>query len=256
MTAEPNLARGGYHHGNLKSALIVAADTIIREKGIEGFSLREAARRAGVSIGAPAHHFGSATGLLTEVALLGYESLGAVLNGVAVTDDPARDLRRLALAYVGFALAHPGRFRLMFRPDLVNRDDPRYAEFSARALSGFATAIARRQEAGQRAGPAASEDAGQEADRVAGQEADRVADREAVRAVSKDRMADLFVVWSSIHGMANLVVDGKAKYLFGGTSPEHFVEATLPGLLATAWPFGADAPDDSAATPASGDTGQ
>jgi AcrR family transcriptional regulator len=252
MTAEPNLAKGGYHHGNLKSALIVAADAIIREKGIEGFSLREAARRAGVSIGAPAHHFGSAIGLLTEVALLGYESLGEVLNGVAVTGDPARDLRRLALAYVGFALAHPGRFRLMFRPDLVNRDDPRYAEFSARALSGFATAIARRQEAGQRAGPAASEDAGQEA----GQEADRVAGQEADRVVSKDRMADLFVVWSSIHGMANLVVDGKAKYLFGGTSPEHFVEATLPGLLATAWPFGADAPDDSAATPASGDIGQ
>ncbi|MBX9617466.1 MAG: TetR/AcrR family transcriptional regulator [Caulobacteraceae bacterium] len=202
MQASSSSAKAGYHHGNLKPALVEAADAIIREKGIEGFSLREAARRAGVSIGAPAHHFGSATGLLTEVALLGYDSLGEALNADAASDDPAHDLRRLALAYVRFALAHPGRFRLMFRPDLINRDDPRYAEASTRALSGFAGAIGRRAGSGT------------------------------------DRMADLFVVWSSIHGMANLILDGKAKYLFGGATPDHFVEAILPDLLATDWPFG------------------
>lgn len=196
------LGKTGYHHGNLKSALIDAADTIIRDRGIEGFSLREAARRAGVSIGAPAHHFSSATGLLTEVALLGYDSLGAALNAVTPTQDAAADLRQLAIAYVAFALAHPGRFRLMFRPDLVNRDDPRYAQASTHALSGFATAIARRDTA-----PA-------------------------------DTLANVFVVWSSIHGMANLVLDGKAKYLFNGATAETFVADILPGLLADHWPFG------------------
>jgi AcrR family transcriptional regulator len=196
------LVKTGYHHGNLKAALIEAADAILRERGIEGFSLREAARRAGVSIGAPAHHFGSATGLLTEVALLGYDSLGSALNAVAPSDDPAADLRSLALAYVRFALAHPGRFRLMFRPDLVNRDDPRYAVASSRALTGFVQAIARRDGA------------------------------------SSDAMADIFVVWSSIHGMANLVLDGKAKYMFGGVSPDIFAADILPRVLSEAWPFG------------------
>lgn len=206
MRDAPSSAKAGYHHGNLKSALIEAADSIIRDKGIEGFSLREAARRAGVSIGAPAHHFGSATGLLTEVALLGYESLGNALNAVPMTADPELDLRQLALAYVRFALAYRGRFRLMFRPDLVNREDPRYAEASTRALSGFAGAISRRKSA------------------------------------SEDAMADIFVVWSSIHGMASLVLDGKAQYLFAGVQPDDFVETLLPGLLASDWSFGAVGP--------------
>ncbi len=199
MENERPAAKAAYHHGNLKAALIEAADMILRDHGIEGFSLREAARRAGVSIGAPAHHFGSATGLLTEVALLGYESLGQALNAVPPTEDPAADLQQLALAYVNFALAHPGRFRLMFRPDLVNRDDPRYSLASTAALTGFATAIGRR----------------------------------------KGGMAEIFMVWSSIHGMANLILDGKAKYLFNGATPEDFVANLLPDLLSQAWPFGA-----------------
>ena len=194
-------AKSGYHHGNLKVALIDAADAIIREKGVEGFSLREAARRAGVSIGAPAHHFGSATGLLTEVALLGYDSLGAALNAVTTSDDAGDDLQRLALAYVRFALAYPGRFRLMFRPDLVNRDDPRYAEASRQALSDFAKTCMRRD-------PTA------------------------------DPMAQIFIVWSSIHGIASLALDGKAKYLFDGVTADDFAAEILPKLLATAWPFG------------------
>lgn len=198
MKTAPPVAKAGYHHGNLKAALIEAADAILRDNGIEGFSLREAARRAGVSIGAPAHHFGSATGLLTEVALLGYESLGQTLNAVHPTDDAGADLRHLALAYVGFALAHPGRFRLMFRPDLVNRDDPRYRQVSTAALTGFAAAIGRR----------------------------------------RGGMAEIFMVWASVHGMANLVLDGKAKYLFDGATPEDFVATLLPDLLAEAWPFG------------------
>lgn len=199
MQPAPNPSKTGYHHGNLKFALVTSADDIIREKGIEGFSLREAARRTGVSIGAPAHHFGSAMGLLTEVALLGYDCLGQALNATALTDDAAADLRAMALAYVGFALAHPGRFRLMFRPDLVNRDDPRYGAASTRALSDFAAIIAR-QKGGR-----------------------------------DDKMAHLFMLWSGVHGMANLVLDGKTQYLFSGVTPEQFVRTVLPDVLTQAW---------------------
>jgi AcrR family transcriptional regulator len=192
-----------YHHGNLKAALIAAADEIIAEKGIEGFSLREAARRAGVSAGAPAHHFGTAVGLLTEVALLGYGALGAALNGVPKTGNAADDLRALAAAYVGFALAHGGRFRLMFRADLVNRSDPRYASASAAALTGLAEVVAR---------------------------------LDAVQGAQSDQMARVFVIWGAIHGMANLVLDEKAQYLFGGLSGRTFTAQLLPQVLAAHWP--------------------
>ena len=203
MQPTPTASKLGYHHGNLKAVLITAADDIIREKGIEGFSLREAARRAGVSIGAPAHHFGSATGLLTEVALLGYESLGGALNAVRLSSDAVADLRHLALAYVNFALAHPGRFRLMFRPDLVDRNDPRYGAASAQALSGFVTVIGRH------------------------------------KPPSADAMAEVFIHWSTVHGMANLVLDGKAKYLFDGATPQDFATRILPTVLAKTAPFSA-----------------
>jgi len=95
----------------------------------------EAARLAGVSPGAPAHHFGTAKGLLTEVALLGYAELGRYLAG----NDKA-DLAAQSSAYVRFALDHPGQFRLMFRNDLVNREDPRYRSVSSQALQPFAAA--------------------------------------------------------------------------------------------------------------------
>jgi len=67
--------------------LIQAADEIIAEGGIEAFSLRAAAQRAGVSPGAPAHHFGSAKGLLTEVALLAFDRLSRYIEEVRRLDD-------------------------------------------------------------------------------------------------------------------------------------------------------------------------
>lgn len=203
MEKTPASAKAGYHHGNLKAALIEAADAILRDSGIEGFSLREAARRAGVSIGAPAHHFGSAMGLLTEVALLGYESLGAALASVPPGAAPGDDLGTLTLAYVGFALDHPGRFRLMFRPDLVNREDPRYQSVSTAALSPLARSIAARR---------------------GGME-----------------MGDLFLAWAQVHGLANLVLDGKARYLFDDAAPDVFVRDILPGILDRSWTPGTGA---------------
>lgn len=113
----PAPERAGYHHGALREALLAAAETVLAERGLEGFSLREVARRSGVSPAAPAHHFGDAQGLLNAVATQAFEALREALeagNARGGTDPLAR-LREQGLAYVDYALAHPARFNLMFR---------------------------------------------------------------------------------------------------------------------------------------------
>jgi AcrR family transcriptional regulator len=73
-------AREGYHHGALREALIEASEALLAERGLEGFSLREVARRSGVSPAAPAHHFGDADGLLAAVATQAFDGLTAALE--------------------------------------------------------------------------------------------------------------------------------------------------------------------------------
>ena len=204
-----------YHHGDLRAALIGAADAIVAETGIEGFSLRAAATRAGVSPGAPAHHFGSARGLLTEVALLAFKRLGRALEAVGPSEDAAgdaaADVRALGLAFVRFVLENPGHFRLMFRNDLVNRDDPRYPEASllpARRLGGAIAAYHEQSGRGQ-----AGADTGRFEDAV-----------------------DLFGALATLHGLAHMVLAGKAGHFFPSASDEEFVERDLPRVLARLYP--------------------
>ena len=117
--------REAYHHGDLREALIEATEALITERGAEGFSLREVARRSGVSPGAPAHHFGDAGGLLAAVARLAFDQLTAALEAGNARggDDPVERLCEQGVGYVGFALARPGRFALMFRADLFSKDE-------------------------------------------------------------------------------------------------------------------------------------
>jgi AcrR family transcriptional regulator len=114
-----------YHHGDLRRQLLDVTEKIILEKGVDGFTLREAARRAGVSPAAPAHHFTDARGLLTAVALLGFREFGAALRqaDAAGGSDPHRRLHEQGLAYVRFALEHPARFQLMFREERLDAMD-------------------------------------------------------------------------------------------------------------------------------------
>ncbi len=113
-----------YHHGDLPAALRAAAADLVAERGPHAFSLRETARRAGVSHGAPAHHFGSVQGLLTAVATEGFEYLAAALAQAAATaTDPRDRLRACGHAYVRTAFAHPGHYAVMFAQDLCNPDD-------------------------------------------------------------------------------------------------------------------------------------
>lgn len=111
-----------YHHGNLRATLLDAADQLLAAHGVQGLTLREVARAAGVSHGAPYHHFASLDDLLAAVAERGFTELGdAAAEAVAVAD-PRERLLRVATAYVGCALAHPERFRLMFGPLLARQD--------------------------------------------------------------------------------------------------------------------------------------
>ena len=131
--------RAAYHHGALREALIDATEALLAERGTDGFSLREVARRSGVSPAAPAHHFGDAAGLLTAVTTLAFDGLTAALEAGNKRggDDPVARLREQGLGYVDFALRYRGRFGLMFRclPDEAGeaqRVDPAL-EVSARA---------------------------------------------------------------------------------------------------------------------------
>ena len=113
-----------YHHGNLPDALRAAAAEVITEKGVGGFSLREVARRAGVSHTAPAHHFGDTTGLLTSLATEGFQHLYEVTSAaVAEHDYPADQLVALGQAYVATGGMYPAHCQVMFRHDLIDDED-------------------------------------------------------------------------------------------------------------------------------------
>jgi AcrR family transcriptional regulator len=121
-----------YHHGDLPRTLIAAAVDLIDEVGPAALSLREVARRAGVSHGAPAHHFGDKAGLLTAVAIQGQELLGAALSEAF---ERTGDFREVGVAYVRFALDHRAHFEVMFRPELFRADDPALVEARDRAAT-------------------------------------------------------------------------------------------------------------------------
>ncbi|MCM2292118.1 TetR/AcrR family transcriptional regulator [Allorhizobium sp. BGMRC 0089] len=124
-----------YHHGALRTALLNAAEAILDRDGINALTLRAAAREAGVSHGAPAHHFGDVTGLLTALAALGFERLHAYLVTETSNADPLRFVKLLGHAYVRFALAHRGIFLLMFRSERLDWAAPDLSEASAAAFS-------------------------------------------------------------------------------------------------------------------------
>ena len=195
-----------YHHGDLKTALIEAADRILAEHGVQGFSLREAARRAGVSPAAPAHHFGGAAGLLSEVAILGFEELVKYLDVDPAVGTPAQRLRMQGVGYVRFALTYPGRFHLMFRHDLLSHDHAALQAAGDSALMQLEHTI------------------------------------RAIRSLPPEELldasarAELLAAWSAVHGFAHLALDGKLAPLHAGTSPDHLLTEVLPKMLENRWP--------------------
>ena len=192
-----------YHHGALREALIEATDALLAEKGAEAFSLREVARRAGVSPAAPAHHFGDARGLLTAVATLGFDGLAEALRTAeaAAGNDARRRLREQGLAYVAFAMRHPGRFSLMFRNELHHED----AELMRAGNAAFLVL----------------EDGVRRAFGLA-----------PGRKLTGKAWTALLALWSVVHGYAHLTIAGRFDGVCGSQAQRGpFVERTLRAVL-------------------------
>src|SRR5215470_12173430 len=108
-----------YHHGALRDALLQAAEKVLERDGLPGLTLRAVAREAGVSHAAPSHHFGDLTGLLSDLAAVGFQRFSrALLAGAGGEASPRLDA--MGRAYVTFAQAHPGLFTLMFRSERLD----------------------------------------------------------------------------------------------------------------------------------------
>src|SRR5882724_2698429 len=107
-----------YHHGALHEALLEAAEKVLERDGLQGLTLRAVAREAGVSHAAPTHHFGDLTGLVSELAAIGFRQFNAAM-AAAITPDklPMERAMARAKAYVAYAQAHPGMYGLMFRTE-------------------------------------------------------------------------------------------------------------------------------------------
>jgi AcrR family transcriptional regulator len=193
--------RNSYHHGALRQALIDATESLLAERGLEGFSLREVARRSGVSPAAPAHHFGDAQGLLTAVATLAFDGLAQALEAGNARGgaDPVARLREQGVGYVGFAMHHPGRFGLMFGP--CNRDDE--------GLRRSAQAAFLLLENGVRGLFDVAHD----------------------RPLDSRQAAALMAVWSAVHGFAHLAIGGQLDGVAGTAGRQAFVEVTVRPML-------------------------
>jgi AcrR family transcriptional regulator len=121
-----------YHHGDLRRVLIEEAVQAIEESGPAQVSLRDLARRAGVSHAAPTHHFGDKAGLLTAIAADGYRLLAEELRA---TWAERHDFLEVGVAYVRFATTHRAHFEVMFRAELLRIDDPDLVEARAASAS-------------------------------------------------------------------------------------------------------------------------
>ena len=110
-----------YHHGALREALLRAAERVLERDGLAGLTLRAVAREAGVSHAAPTHHFGDLTGLVSELAAIGFRQFNTAMASAcdAATSPLERALAR-PKAYVAYAQAHPGMSGLMFRTERLD----------------------------------------------------------------------------------------------------------------------------------------
>jgi AcrR family transcriptional regulator len=180
-----------YHHGNLRAALLDAAGKILEENGPDALSLREVARRLGVSHNAPYRHFATRDELLAALAAEGFRALGEATGkarAAAGPDDNA--VNWMGLAYIDFALKNPARYRLMFGGSKADTE-----ELATSAKESF---LRVRGAIAQSGAPSA--------------------DLAAVRA------------WAQVHGIAHLLLDKQINAaLMGGRTPLEFAALLLVG---------------------------
>lgn len=194
---------GAYHHGALREALLKAAEQVLERDGLAGLTLRAVAREAGVSHAAPAHHFGDLTGLLSDLAAIGFRQFNTTMAAAAAPDMPfpTRAVAR-AKAYVAYAKAHPGMYGLMFRTERLDHSRPSLCAAAEASFAGLAEAVgASRHEHIER------------------------------EALTLEQAAAIARAWSIVHGFTTLLLDGRLsdilKRLPAGTEVETLLEAML-----------------------------
>ena len=136
------MARKGYHHGNLREALVKATIKLIEEKGPTGFTMAEAAKQAGVSAAAPYRHFKGREELIAEIARQGFAIFGDLMQ-YAQQKNHASALsafEAVGRAYLAFARKFPGYYIAMFESGINLNRDPEIASVANSAMNGLVSA--------------------------------------------------------------------------------------------------------------------
>jgi AcrR family transcriptional regulator len=192
--SRPAKSSSRYHHGDLRNALVETALRVVAEEGLEALTLRELARRLGVSHSAPAHHFADKAALLREVAVTGFSLLAEAMARAAAAQAPRARLRALGRAYGRFAVGQPAFFRVMFGPYVAGQaePDPRVLEAGGASFLVLARCI-------------------QELSSADAAEVERLT----------------AAAWSLMHGAATLYVDGPLRFQLAGAATPASFEAWL-----------------------------
>lgn len=193
-------ARKPYHHGNLREALLEASIQLVGEVGPTAFTLREVARRAGVSHNAPYRHFQDKNALLAAVAAQGFDELTEAMTQAAGQHLDSRDrLKHAGLAYITFALRRPEHFTVMFDAPSSQETHPEAAIASKRAFSVLLDLV----QACQDKKPSSSQ----------------------------DPLPFALLAWSMVHGIAKLATTGRLPHRSRAKILEFaafVIEQTLP----------------------------
>ena len=195
MATQSTKQKSSYHHGDLAQTLISATVELLSKKGSESLSLREVARVAGVSHGAPAHHFGDKAGLLTAVAIDGHQLLAKQINQNINRKRTAQSrLIAAGESYIRFAIKHPGHFTIMFQSAQINRQSPEYQNAAIETSSTLSNCVT-----------------------------ELLVTQMSARKLRGIVMA----LWSQVHGFSTLWLAGN----FGDPNDEKLLEELLPEML-------------------------
>lgn len=164
------------YQGDLRRDLLDAAVVAVSEQDPAQLSLRAVAREVGVSHAAPKNHFADKTALLTAIAIEGFEGLGGALRRAAADADGFDALSAAGLAYIRWSLAHPGHFRVMWRNELLDQEDPALDRAGSDAFEALLDGIVEAQAHGW--------------------------------AADHDPTVVATAAWSLVHGFAQLQLDG------------------------------------------------
>lgn len=205
MNAAPK-TKTPYHHGDLREALLQAAESLLEEAGVQGLTLRACARRAGVSHAAPKHHFADVSALLSEVAARSFDRLTAALRSAreAASPDPQERIVAVFQTYVAFARSHPDHFRLMFRWDAMSHHSESVRDAATRTFAEMTGSVSVQKGA-----------------------SDVTAQTLEVRIRERGLQNDVLLAWSQIHGYAQLLLEGQFDGFAEEEGKEAFVARTV-----------------------------